>query len=55
MTPKIADITFIRVGKKNIIYVNIFTTKGKLQAIIDNRSQINIILPKAVEWLGLPY
>ena len=42
-------------GKKKAIHVNIYTEKGKIHTNVDNRSQINIILPKAVEWLGLDY
>ena len=42
-------------GKKRVIYINIYIEKGKIRVNVDNRSQINIISLKVVEWLGLDY
>ena len=46
---KIAKVTSIKVGKKRVIYVNIYTEKGKIYTNVDNRLQINIISLKVIE------
>ena len=42
-------------GKKRVIYINIYIEKGKIRVNVDNRSQINIISLKVVERLRLDY
>ena len=55
LKPKIAEVTFVNIRKKRVIYIDIYTEKGKIRVNVDNRLQINIISLKAVERLGLDY
>ena len=50
-------VASIRVGKRrrNTIGLYIYIEKGRLQVWVDNSSQINIISPKVVDRLDLPY
>ena len=48
--PKTVEVASIKTGRKNrVIYINIFTEKGKIRVNVDNRLQINIISLKVVD------